>query len=157
MKNCLICQDGTDQASLIRIPVSLEGSPLGDFLVCRDCVQLLGQAEVATLVRTAAFEKAYSPSQIIFAPGRNADGDLSEASDRPLERAAQSAPRSIEFEIPAEALNGESNFGAWLGERLAPLLLGQYSQGRGQVTLLTSLTQDGSDGSNYRFRAVLGD
>lgn len=149
MKQCLICQSTEDQASLIRLPVSLEGQPLGDLLVCSGCVELLGQEEVATLVKAAVVEGAYQPSQIIPAPGSDLESAQSASSSLGAD-----APRTLDLAMPASALADEKAFGAWVGDRLAPLLLGQYRKGRGQVTLLTSLTQNESD---YQFRVILGD
>lgn len=147
MKQCLICQAGDDQASLLRLPVTVEGNPLGDFLVCSACVELLGQEQIAALVRTAASEGAYAPENILAAPGAENSESAAPANETP-------APRSMAQEVPAGVLNDPDRFGAWLGQQLAPLLLGQYQQGRGQVTLLTSLTQDENQ---FQFRAVLGD
>ncbi len=147
MKQCLICQASDDQASLLRLPVTVEGNPLGDFLVCSACVELLGKEQIATLVRTAASEGSYAPENILAAPGNEEIETADSVNEAP-------APRSMAQEVPAGILNDPDRFGAWLGKNLAPLLLGQYGQGRGQVTLLTSLTQDGNE---FQFRAVLGD
>jgi hypothetical protein len=155
MKQCLVCQTSEDQASLHRLPVSLEGQPLADFLVCAGCIELLGSEQVASLVRAAALEGAYQPSQIIPAPGSELERQ-SNAGQRAqsTSNASPEAPRTLDLALPAGALANEATFGAWLGEKVAPLLLGQYRQGRGQVTLLTSLTQGETE---YRFRVLLGD
>jgi hypothetical protein len=158
MKQCLICQAGEDTASLLRVPVTIEGSPLGDFIVCSGCFELLGQEKVTALIRAAALAGA---EQIASGMGAEAAGMGSNANDPTgdpamdsAENAAKQAPRTLQAELPASALADETAFAAWLGRQLAPLLLGQYRQGRGQVTLLTSLTQGDGD---YQFRAVLGD
>jgi hypothetical protein len=155
MKQCLICQSEEDKAQLLRLPVSLEGQPLGDFLVCSSCFSLLGQEKVAALVKTAALEKAYNPSHILTADGsqESVDGGSPDSPDASSPREAP-APRDLSETLPEAALADEKAFGAWLGEKLAPLLLGQYRQGRGQVTLLTSLVQEENQ---YRFRAVLSE
>ena len=67
MKNCLVCQAGQDQAPLNRIPVSLEGAPWGDFLVCGDCFGTLGPEQVKELIRSAMQEKSFDPSNILRA------------------------------------------------------------------------------------------
>jgi hypothetical protein len=155
MKQCLICQTTEDQTSLNRLPVSLEGQPLADFLVCTTCVELLGKEQVATLLRTAALEGAYQPSQVIPAPGSDLEQQTSTQNpSKAFDEPEAKAPKSLDLPLPSSALANESAFGAWLGEKLAPLLLGQYRQGRGQVTLLTSLTQNVSD---YQFRVLIGD
>jgi hypothetical protein len=150
MKQCLICQAGEDTASLLRVPVTIEGSPLGDFIVCSGCFELLGQEKVTALIRAAALAGA---EQMASGMGGEAAGMGSNEPDL-AEQAAIQAPRTLQAELPASALADEAAFSAWLGRQLAPLLLGQYRQGRGQVTLLTSLTQGDGD---YQFRAVLGD
>lgn len=158
MKQCLICQAGEDTASLLRVPVTLEGSPLGDFIVCSGCFELLGQEKVTALIRAAALAGA---EQIASGAGSGVAGMGSNETDPGhdsaailAESAANQAPRTSQAELPASALADETALAAWLGRQLAPLLLGQYRQGRGQVTLLTSLTQGDGD---YQFRAVLGD
>ncbi len=155
MKQCLICQSDEDKAQLLRLPVSLEGQPLGDFLVCSSCFELLGQEEVAALVKAAALEKAYGPNHILAANGSAlADQEDSQALIDESSQMESSTPRDLSETMPEAALADTKAFGAWLGEKLAPLLLGQYRQGRGQVTLLTSLTQEENQ---YRFRAVLSE
>lgn len=149
MQQCLICQAGEDTASLLRVPVTVEGSPLGDFAVCSGCFELLGQEKVAALIRAAALASVQKAGGI-------SGGDALEtaAHEIPATAEAPDALRQLDATLPASALADEAAFSAWLGRQLAPLFLGQYRQGRGQVTLLTSLTQGDND---YRFRAVLGD
>jgi len=147
MKNCLICQAAEDQASLLRLPVNLESRPLGDFLVCSECFQLLGKEKVSVLVRDAAMEGTYQACHVL-AP-QLPDGGESPGDDEGIE-----ALRRIDLEVPEEALSNPSTLSEWVGKALAPLLKGQYAQGRGQINLLTSLTQDDA---GYHFRAVLGD
>jgi hypothetical protein len=156
MKQCLICQAGEDTASLLRVPVTIEGSPLGDFIVCSGCFELLGQEKVTALIRAAALAGAQQMANGIGAEAVGMGSSEANEVDKAYlaEQAANQAPRNLQAELPASALADEAAFSAWLGRQLAPLLLGQYRQGRGQVTLLTSLTQGDGD---YQFRAVLGD
>ena len=67
MKNCLICQTGQDQVALNRIPVSMEGRPWGDVLVCASCFEALGAEEVKNLIGIAIREKSFEPSNVFLA------------------------------------------------------------------------------------------
>src|SRR4051812_1666392 len=66
MKNCLICQTGQDQATLRRIPVSLEGKPWGDILVCANCFESLGADQVRDVIRAAVTEKSVEAANILL-------------------------------------------------------------------------------------------
>src|SRR5690348_1560803 len=105
MKSCLICQTGQDQVALTRIPISLEGAPWGDMLVCANCLEILGREEVKGLIRVAIQEKSFEPSNVILLAGETE------------EEAA--APGLLELPVSAAMLRDRAAFSAQVAEQLA--------------------------------------
>lgn len=131
MKNCLICQTGQDQAALNRIPVSMEGSPWGDFLVCADCFRTLGAEQVKELIRTAMLEKSFEPSNVL----------------REGENGAPAAePGTLDLPVSPALLRDQQAFARFVGEKLGSRLWELHKGGVSRADLATSLTPDGEGG-----------
>ncbi len=143
MKTCLVCQSDADRVELQRLPVQREGSPFGDFLICKGCFELLGADEVKRLIAEAVRERSYDASQFIAAEGEAAPED-----ETPL-------PRELEFTVAQAVLRDAAAFAGTLGEHLAPLLLARYRRGLSRVNLLTACAAD-ADG-NFHLQVVAED
>lgn len=131
MKNCLICQTGQDLVSLTRIPVSMEGSPWGDFLVCSTCLQTLGQEQVRDLIRIAVQEKSFEPSNVL------------RAGESPAESVE---PGSLELPVSPAILRDPVAFARFIGEKVGGKLWELHKGGVSKARLATSLTPDGEGG-----------
>lgn len=131
MKNCLVCQAGQDQAALNRIPVSMEGSPWGDFLVCADCFRTLGPEQVRELIRSAMQEKSFDPSNVL----------------REGESASPAAePGTLDLPVSPALLRDPVAFARFVGEKLGAKLWELHKAGVSRADLATSLTPDGEGG-----------
>jgi hypothetical protein len=136
MKNCLICQTGQDQVSLTRIPVSMEGSPWGSFLVCSGCFGTLGKEQVLGLVRVAVQEKSFEPSNVLL-------------DDESPDEATQ--PGTLDLPVSAALLRDPVAFARFVGEKLGCKLWELHRHGVSRASMTTSLTPDGEGG--YVFSA----
>lgn len=137
MKNCLVCQTGQDQVALNRIPVSMEGSPWGDFLVCANCFQTLGAEQVRELIRVAVQEKSFEPSNVL----------------REGETASPAAePGALDLPVSQALLRDPVAFARFVGEKLGARLWELHKGGVSRADLSTSLTPDGEGG--YVFSAL---
>jgi hypothetical protein len=143
MKNCLVCQSDSDRVELLRIPVSVEGAPFGDLLICRNCFELLGSEEVKQLVSVAISEHSYEASQFIPVGEGQADA------------VGPVIPRSTTFVVSEAMLNNSAEFARALGENLAPLLLARYEKNQYRVNFLTVCAPD--EEGITRFRVVAED
>jgi hypothetical protein len=131
MKNCLICQTGQDQVSLTRIPVSMEGSPWGSFLVCGNCFETLGKEQVRDLIRVAVQEKSFEPSNILL-------------EDESPDEAA--LPGNLDLPVSAALLRDPVAFSRFVGEKLGCKLWELHRHGVSRASLATSLSPDGEGG-----------
>jgi hypothetical protein len=138
MKNCLICQTGRDQVSLTRLPVSKGGSPWGEFLVCANCLQVLGKEEIKNLVRIAVEENSYEPSNVLLA-GEGEDSHPSE-------------PITLDLPISPALLRDPQAFSRLVGEKVGGKLWELHRGGVSEAMCSTSLTPDGEGG--YVFSAL---
>ena len=131
MKSCLICQTGQDKVTLTRIPISLEGAPWGDILVCVSCLETLGKEEVKNLIRVAIQEKSFEPANVILV-GEEAEED--------------GAPGPLELPVTAGMLRDPAAFSGQVAEKLAAKLWMLHRSGTSQAVLATSVTPDGEGG-----------
>lgn len=131
MKNCLVCQTGEDQAALNRIPVSLEGSPWGDFLICADCFRTLGAEQVRDLIRSAMQEKSFDPSNVLLA------GEIASPA---------AEPATLDLPVSPALLRDGQAFARFVGEKLGARLWELHKGGVSRAELATSLTPDGEGG-----------
>lgn len=138
MKNCLICQTGQDQVALNRIPVSMEGSPWGDMLVCASCFEVLGAEEVKHLIGVAVREKSFEPSNVILA---------NEKAETP-----EVEPGLVELPVSPALLRDPQAFARTVGEKMGAKLWDLHRQGASDAVWSTSLTPDGEGG--YIFSAA---
>jgi hypothetical protein len=138
MKNCLICQTGQDQVALNRIPVSMEGSPWGDMLVCASCFEVLGAEEVKHLIGVAVREKSFEPSNVILA---------NEKAGAP-----EVEPGLVELPVSPALLRDPQAFARTVGEKMGAKLWDLHRQGVSDAVWSTSLTPDGEGG--YVFSAA---
>lgn len=136
MKNCLICQTGQDQVSLTRVPVTMEGSPWGSFLVCGGCFGTLGKEQVRDLIRVAMQEKSYEPSNVLL-------------DDESPDEGAQ--PGALDLPVSAALLRDPVAFARFVGEKLGGKLWELHRRGVSRANLATSLSPDGEGG--YVFSA----
>ena len=139
MKSCLICQTGQDQVALTRIPISLEGAPWGDMLVCGNCLETLGKEEIKNLIRVAIQEKSFEPENVILA------GEAAEAAED------EAVPGPLELPVSAAMLRDEAAFSGRVADKLAAKLWKLHRRGASQAILSTSVTPDGEGG--YIFSA----
>jgi hypothetical protein len=139
MKNCLICQTGQDQVALNRIPVAMEGAPWGDVLVCAGCLEVLGAAEVKSLIGAAVGERSFEPSNVILA-------------EEPAEAAAVVEPGLVELPVSPALLRDPQAFARTVGEKMGAKLWDLHRQGVSDAVWTTSLTPDGEGG--YVFAAA---
>lgn len=137
MKNCLVCQTGQDQVALNRIPVSMEGSPWGDVLVCVNCFETLGAAQIRELIRIAVQEKGLEPSNVL------------RAGEDP---AASAEPGSVDLPVSPALLRDPVAFARFVGEKVGAKLWELHKGGVSKAALQTSLTPDGEGG--YVFTAA---
>lgn len=138
MKNCLICQTGQDQVALNRIPVAMEGAPWGDVLVCAGCLEVLGAAEVKSLISAAVGERSFEPSNVIL------------AEEKP--ETAPVEPGMVELPVSAALLRDPQAFARNVGEKMGAKLWDLHRQGVSDAVWTTSLTPDGEGG--YVFAAA---
>jgi hypothetical protein len=138
MKNCLICQTGQDQVALNRIPVSMEGSPWGDMLVCASCFEVLGAEEVKHLIGVAVREKSFEPSNVILANEKTGAGEVE--------------PGLVELPVSPALLRDPQAFARTVGEKMGAKLWDLHRQGVSDAVWSTSLTPDGEGG--YIFSAA---
>jgi len=138
MKNCLICQTGQDQVALNRIPVSMEGSPWGDMLVCASCFEVLGAEEVKHLIGVAVREKSFEPSNVILA---------NEKAGAP-----EVEPGLVELPVSPALLRDPLAFARTVGEKMGAKLWDLHRQGVSDAVWSPSLTPDGEGG--YVFSAA---
>lgn len=131
MKNCLICQTGQDQVALNRIPVSLEGRPWGDILICANCFETLGADQVKGLIRAAVQEKSVEPSNILLAE---------EAAAPAIE------PGSLELPVAAAVLRDPTAFARLVGEKVGARLWELHRRGPSDARLASTLSPDGEGG-----------
>ena len=133
MKNCLICQTGQDQVSLTRISIKMEGAPWGDMLVCKNCFEMLGVAEVKNLVGVAVKEKSFDATNVIL------------ADESPEE---ESSASNGQFEMPVSAalLRDPSAFSRMVGEKLGAKLWEMHRGGPSDAVWTSSLTPNGEGG-----------
>ncbi len=133
MKNCLICQTGQDQVALTRISIKMEGAPWGDMLVCKNCLEMLGVAEVKNLVGIAVKEKSFDATNVIL---------VNETPE------ADSSPTHGQFEMPVSAalLRDPSAFSRMVGEKLGAKLWEMHHAGPSDAVWTTSLSPDGEGG-----------
>ena len=129
MKNCLICQTGQDQVALNRIPVSMEGRPWGDVLVCASCFEALGAEEVKNLIGIAIREKSFEPSNVFLA------GEAAEATGV--------EPGVVELPVSAALLRDSQAFARVVGEKMGAKLWELHRRGVSDAVWTTSLTPDG--------------
>lgn len=139
MKHCLICQTGQDQAALTRIPVNMGGAPWGDILVCGNCLEVLGAAEVKNLIGIAVREKSFEPNNVILA------GESEAKPEAPQ-------PGLIELPVSAALLRDNQAFARMVGERIGAKAWELHRQGASEAVWNTSLTPDGEGG--YVFSAA---
>ncbi len=139
MKNCLICQMDQDQVSLSRISIKSEGEPWGDILVCKNCMEMLGQDEVRDLVSIAVKEKAYDSTNVILAN----KGSMSNEDSNGQEPAA---PGLLELPVSASLLRDSAAFARSVGEKLGGKLWEMHRGGASDAVWTTSLTPDGEGG-----------
>lgn len=132
MKNCLVCQTGQDQVALNRIPVSMEGSPWGDVLVCTHCFETLGAGQIRELIRIAIQEKGLEPSNVL------------RAGEDPA--AASVDPGSMDLPVSAALLRDPAAFARIVGEKVGARLWELHRGGVSKAALQTSLTPDGEGG-----------
>ena len=138
MKNCLICQTGQDQVALNRIPVAMEGARWGDVLVCAGCLEVLGAAEVKSLIGAAVGERSFEPSNVILAEEKA--------------EAAAVEPGLVELPVSAALLRDPQAFARTVGEKMGAKLWDLHRQGASDAVWTTSLTPDGEGG--YVFAAA---
>ncbi len=138
MKNCLICQTGQDQVSLNRIPVNMQGTHWGDFLVCTGCFEALGGEEVKSLIGIAVREGAFEPSNVIM------DGE--KTGNVAVE------PGVVELPVSAALLRDNLAFARMVGEKMGAKLWDLHRQGVSEAVWTTSLSPDGEGG--YVFAAA---
>ena len=132
MKNCLICQTGQDQATLNRIPISLEGQPWADVLVCSNCFETLGKDQVRELVRIAVQEKSFEPANVIL---------VEEAA-----MAEEVRSGTIELPVTPSQLRDRQSFARAVGEKVAGKLWEFHRQGASESLWTASLSPDGEGG-----------
>jgi hypothetical protein len=137
MKNCLVCQSGQDLVALNRIPVSMEGAPWGDFLVCADCFGTLGADQVKELIRSAMQERSFDPANVLR-EGESASPDA--------------APGTLDLPVSPALLRDRQAFARLVGEKLGAKLWELHQGGVSRADLATSLTPDGEGG--YVFSAA---
>lgn len=131
MKNCLICQSGQDLAPLTRIPVNMEGSHWGDFLICANCLNTLGAEQVRELIRIAVQEKSFEPSNVL----------------RAGESQAESVePGTLDLPVSPALLRDPVAFARFVGEKLGGKLWELHRTGVSRARLATSLSPDGEGG-----------
>lgn len=139
MKNCLICQTGQDLVALTRIPVSMEGSPWGDLLVCATCLQTLGPDQVRDLIRVAVVEKSFEPSNVF-----RAGEDPTTAVE----------PGMLELPVSLALLRDPVAFARFVGEKVGGKLWELHKGGVSKAGIATALTPDGEGG--FIFTAAYG-
>lgn len=136
MKNCLVCQTGQDQVSLTRIPLNMQGAHWGDILVCRSCMEVLGAAEVKSLIQIAVQEKSFEPGNVILAGEK-------EGKEAPME------PGLVEVPVSAALLRDQLAFARLVGEKMGAKAWELHRKGVSEAVWSTSLTPDGEGGYVY--------
>src|SRR5262245_42398706 len=130
MKSCLICQTSQDKVTLTRVPISMEGAPWGDILVCVDCMETLGQDEVRNLIRVALQGESFAPANVILAD----------------ETEEESTPGTLELPVSAAMLRDSEAFARQIADKLASRLWTAHRRGVSQAVWSTSVTPDGEGG-----------
>lgn len=133
MKNCLVCQTGQDQVSLTRIPMNLEGSHWGDFLICKNCFEVLGPEEAKSLIQVAVQEKSFESGNVIL------------AGEKPGAEASLE-PGMLEVPVSAALLRDQQAFSRFIGEKVGIKLWDFHRKGVSDAVWTTSLTPDGEGG-----------
>jgi hypothetical protein len=133
MKNCLICQSGQDQATLNRIPISLQGKPWADVLVCTHCFETLGKDQVKELISLAVQEKSFEPSNILLAD----EVELAEETTR---------SGTLEIPVSPSQLRDKQSFMRAVAEKVGAKLWEFHRKGVSESLWSTSLTPDGEGG-----------
>lgn len=133
MKNCLICQTGQDQATLNRIPISLDGRPWADVLVCTGCFETLGKDQVKELISVAVREKSYEASNVLLVD----EVEMAEETAR---------SGMIELPVSPSLLRDKQAFARAVGEKLGAKLWEFHRKGASESLWSTSLTPDGEGG-----------
>jgi hypothetical protein len=133
MKKCLICQSSQDQATLTRIPISLEGKPWGDVLVCANCFETLGKDQVREIIRAAVAEKSIEADNILLV--------------EEVETAEETARSgTVELPVSASQLRDKQAFIRAVGEKVGAKLWEFHRKGVSESLWSATITPDGEGG-----------
>lgn len=162
MKQCLICQTSQDQVSLKRISVSMESKPWADLLVCANCVETLGAAQVRDLIRIAVQEKSYEAANMILADAAAeaaaAEAAVAEAASAEAAKGSDDEddgrPRTLDLPVSAALLRDPQAFAERVGAKVGAKLWEMHRKGVSEAVWSSSLTPDGEDG--FVFSAIFG-
>jgi hypothetical protein len=133
MKNCLICQSGQDTATLNRIPISLQGKPWADVLVCTNCFETLGKDQIKELIGIAVREKSFEPSNILLVD----EVEMAEETAR---------SGTLELPVGPSLLRDKQAFARAIGEKIGAKLWEFHRKGASESLWSTSLSPDGEGG-----------